>query len=278
MSPGDGGGDASCEERQSATSGSRREGPTRGQALRQDVTGGSPAQAYRDLVAGTDSWWGLLRYELLAGWGARIPGAAGLAFRKLVWPGLLGDGDRSAVWGLGVELRHPGRMAVGQRVVVENDCRLDAKGCSPGGFRLGDDVMISRGCVLSAKEGGLRIRRRATVGAYSVLYSFGGLDVGADTMIAAHCFLGGGRYEHRGRTDVPMHRQSLPGRGVEIGEDCWIGAGATVVDGVRIGAGCVVGAGAVVLEDVPERTVVGGVPARPLARRGRDTDERRPGG
>lgn len=81
-------------------------------------------------------------------------------------------------------------------------------------------------------------------------------------MIAAHCFLGGGSYEHRGRTDVPMHDQPLPGRGVEIGPDCWIGAAVTVPDGVRIGRGSVVGAGSVVLDDVPDRSVIAGVPAR----------------
>lgn len=260
-------GNGPSDGRTVSRSGRPQRSPTRGEGLRKEVTGGSPARAYRDLVAGVGSWWGLLRYELLASWGARIPGALGLAFRRLFWPRLVQEGSRSTVWGLGVELRHPGKMRVGDRVVVESDCRLDAKGCDPGAFRLADDVMISRGCVLSAKEGGLRIGRRATVGAYGVLYSFGGLDVGADTMIAAHCFLGGGRYDHRSRRDVPMHRQPLPGRGVEIGEDCWIGAGATVADGVRVGAGSVVGAGAVVLDDVPEGSIVGGVPARRIGDR-----------
>lgn len=236
-------------------------GPGRGQVLREDITAGSPARAYRDLVAGTGTWWKLVAFEIVAAWGGRIPGAAGLAFRKLLWPGLFDSADRSAVWGRGVELRHPGKMSVGARVVTDDACRLDAKGCERGEFVLGPDVMISRGCVVSAKEGGIRIGPRATLGVNTAIYSFGGVEIGRDTMIAAHCFIGGGRYDHRGPADVPMHEQPLPGRGVAIGADCWIGAGVVVGDGVKVGDGSVVGAGAVVLEDVPAGSVMGGVPA-----------------
>lgn len=49
-----------------------------------------------------------------------------------------------------------------------------------------------------------------------------------------------------------------------VGDDTLIGLGAAVLPGVRVGAGCVVGAGAVVARDVPDQTVVAGVPARLL--------------
>jgi|SRR6266850_3107262 len=51
---------------------------------------------------------------------------------------------------------------------------------------------------------------------------------------------------------------------VTVGDGAHIGIGATVRQGVRIGACAIIGAGAVVLEDVLDRTVVVGVPARPL--------------
>lgn len=43
-----------------------------------------------------------------------------------------------------------------------------------------------------------------------------------------------------------------------------IGSGAKILAGVTVGAGALVGAGAVVTRDVPDRTVVAGVPARVL--------------
>jgi acetyltransferase-like isoleucine patch superfamily enzyme len=49
---------------------------------------------------------------------------------------------------------------------------------------------------------------------------------------------------------------------IEIGDDAWLGAGSIVLPDVRIGKGAVVGAGAVVTKDVPDYTVVAGVPAR----------------
>lgn len=51
---------------------------------------------------------------------------------------------------------------------------------------------------------------------------------------------------------------------IEVGHDAWIGAGASILGGVSIGSESVVGAGAVVTEDVPSRTVVGGVPAEKI--------------
>lgn len=48
---------------------------------------------------------------------------------------------------------------------------------------------------------------------------------------------------------------------VVIGKNVWIGSNATVLPGVTIGDGSVVAAGAVVTKDVPENTVVAGVPA-----------------
>lgn len=51
---------------------------------------------------------------------------------------------------------------------------------------------------------------------------------------------------------------------VRVGAGAHIGAGATVRQCISIGEGAIVGAGAVVVKDVPPRTVVVGVPARPL--------------
>lgn len=48
---------------------------------------------------------------------------------------------------------------------------------------------------------------------------------------------------------------------IHIGKHVWIGANATVLPGVTVGDGAIVAAGAVVAKDVPENSIVGGVPA-----------------
>jgi sugar O-acyltransferase (sialic acid O-acetyltransferase NeuD family) len=49
---------------------------------------------------------------------------------------------------------------------------------------------------------------------------------------------------------------------VHVGDGTHIGASATVLPGVKIGKWCVIGAGAVVNKDIPDRSVVVGVPAK----------------
>ncbi len=51
---------------------------------------------------------------------------------------------------------------------------------------------------------------------------------------------------------------------ITIGSNVWIGANCTILPGVTVGDGAVIAAGAVVREDVPPRSIVGGVPARVL--------------
>ena len=62
----------------------------------------------------------------------------------------------------------------------------------------------------------------------------------------------------------PEDRASMIPAPIRIGKRVWIGANATVLPGVTIGDGSIVAAGAVVTKDVPENTVVAGVPAVPI--------------
>lgn len=49
---------------------------------------------------------------------------------------------------------------------------------------------------------------------------------------------------------------------INIGNDVWIGGNVTILPGVTIGNNTVIAAGAVVTKDVPDNTLVGGVPAK----------------
>ena len=60
----------------------------------------------------------------------------------------------------------------------------------------------------------------------------------------------------------PANRKSLDLAKVVIKQNAWIGAGATLLPGVTIGKNSIVAAGAVVTKDVPDNTIVGGIPAQ----------------
>jgi acetyltransferase-like isoleucine patch superfamily enzyme len=64
------------------------------------------------------------------------------------------------------------------------------------------------------------------------------------------------------RTDIPIKDQGTTEAGITIGNDVWLGAKVTILDGTVIGDGCIVAAGAVVKGEFPPRSIIAGVPAR----------------
>lgn len=60
----------------------------------------------------------------------------------------------------------------------------------------------------------------------------------------------------------PSRRGTMVPAPIRIGKNVWIGSNAAILPGVTIGDGAIVAAGAVVTRDVPENTIVGGVPAK----------------
>jgi sugar O-acyltransferase (sialic acid O-acetyltransferase NeuD family) len=101
--------------------------------------------------------------------------------------------------------------------------------------------------------------------------------VGPGAILLAGCVVGNGTHVGRGallgiRSSIDHdgvlgdHASLGPGAttggSVRIGPTTAIGLGANVIHGITIGADTVVGAGALVLQDLPERVVAYGVPAR----------------
>ncbi len=228
----------------------------------------SAADRYRDLVVGMDvGWGGLVRYELVTALAGNLPGALGLWLRGVLYRGLFRRLGQGTALGCGIVLRHPGRIALGDGVLVDDLCLLDARG-SAEGVTVDEGALISRETILSCKGGTITIGARANLGWRCVVSSVGGVEIGEAALIAAGCYVGGGRYhlEDRGRSIAAQGSYSEGP--VTIGARSWIGARAVVLDGVRVGEGAVVAAGAVVTDDVAPFAIVGGVPARLIRERG----------
>jgi acetyltransferase-like isoleucine patch superfamily enzyme len=225
---------------------------------------GSASEKYRALIVGRRGLGTLLKYELIALAAQNVPGALGLALRKVLYPALLGRCGRNVVFGQHVVLRHPHKIRVGDNVVIDDNCLVDAKGTSNTGITIGSGVFIGRNTILSCKNGDIEIGDEVNVGFNCEIFSASRVTVGAATLMAAYAYLVGGDHEaaDRGRGVLEQERTSA---GIRVGAGAWIGAGATIFDGVTLGDRAIVGAGAVVRADVPAGRTAVGVPARILA-------------
>ncbi|PYQ46765.1 MAG: hypothetical protein DMF78_25460 [Acidobacteria bacterium] len=216
---------------------------------------------YQDLVVGSRSLARLILHETVVLFTSWVPGALGLVLRRVAYPWLLGSVGRNVTFGHGVELRHPHKVHLGDDVVVDDLVVLDAKGTSNRGIQVGNGVFLGRGTILSCKDGDITLGDHVNIGFHSEIFSGSSVTVGRHGLFAAYTYLVGGGHEFA-RADVPVLEQERRSRGITLGEDVWLGAGAKVMDGVTIGDHVVVGAGAVVTDDLPAGVVALGVPAR----------------
>ena len=97
----------------------------------------------------------------------------------------------------------------------------------------------------------------------------GEIFIGDDVMIGPNCNIA--TAVHPVSPRLRRHKLQF-NKSVHIGNNVWMGAGATVLPGVTIGDNSIVGAGSVVTKDVPANVIVGGVPARVLREISADDD------
>lgn len=225
---------------------------------------------YQALALGTQSLWYLIKYELIMLFASWVPGALGLVLRKYLYPFILGSVGRNVVFGQGVTVRHGEKIIIGDNVIVDDAAVLDAKGTNNSGIVIGADTIISRGVVLSCKNGDIAIGEHCTVGISTLIHSMQGSDVqiGNDVLIGAFCyFIGSGPY---GTDDLelPFKEQGMfPQGGVTVANNVWFGSHVQVLDGTSIGTGSIVGASTVVNKSVEDYAVVAGVPMKKLKSR-----------
>ena len=236
--------------------------------VQDDLTraGVSAREKYTALIVGKPGWDALIKHEIVVMLSQSVPGALGLVLRKSLYPLLLGACGRNVVFGQNVVLRHPHKIHIGDNVVIDDNCLIDAKGESNTGIRIASGVFVGRNTILSCKNGDIDLAEGANVGFNCEIFSASHVRIGRDVLIAAYCYLIGGNHDFSDASR-PVLEQGRTSAGITVGDGAWLGAGAKVLDGIDIGAHAVVGAGAVVRESVPERATAVGVPARVVGQR-----------
>jgi acetyltransferase-like isoleucine patch superfamily enzyme len=144
---------------------------------------------YSTLVVGEKGFWKLLRFEfvnLLFSW---VPGALGLALRRIFYPSLFRKVGKGVVFGRNITLRHPRKIVIGDNTVIDDNVVLDAKGEKNEGLVLGDNVYVGRNTILSCKEGSIAVGDYTNISANCSLLSETEISLGRYCFLAGHCYL-----------------------------------------------------------------------------------------
>ena len=103
----------------------------------------------------------------------------------------------------------------------------------------------------------IKVGKNVFINACCKFQDQGGIEIGNGVLIGHNVTLATLNHDER-----PDYRQNIYPKPIKIGDNVWIGSNATILSGVTIGNGAIIGANAVVTKDVPENTVVAGIPAK----------------
>jgi acetyltransferase-like isoleucine patch superfamily enzyme len=231
---------------------------------------------YADVAVGSSGPWRLLLYELITSIAGPMPGALGLFLRQKLYPLIFGRAGRGLIVGRSVAVRNPGAIRIGDGVMIDDLVMLDGHGAGPQGLEIGDQVVISRNCLIKCKAGPIRIGAKCSIGANSCITSLSGVVLGDGVLVADNCVITAGAYPIDDLS-MPMVDQGPYSKGpIVIGDDVWIGSSVNLVGSITVGAHSVIAAGAVVTRDVPPYAIAGGIPARILKDRRQGGNAPRP--
>lgn len=137
-------------------------------------------------------------------------------------------------------------------------------------FVLGEGSIIESYCVINNAVGDLIIGDGSRMGIGGVL--LGPVTMGNNVQIGQNVVISALDHNYQNVT-LPLLEQGITISEVKIADYVYIGANSVINRGVKIGTRSFIASGSVVTKDVPDYTVVGGVPAKVLKRYDMDQKE-----
>jgi len=144
--------------------------------------------------------------------------------------------------------------------------RSQVRNCGGGRITVGKNCEIHPYSMILTYGGDIHIGANCSLNPFAIVYGHGGVRIGNGVRIAAHTIIIPANHDISAE-GAALFESGVSARGIEIGDNVWLGAGVVVLDGVQIGHNSIVGAGSVVTRSVPANTTVAGVPARLIAER-----------
>jgi acetyltransferase-like isoleucine patch superfamily enzyme len=156
-------------------------------------------------------------------------------------------------------------IVFGKSVTIAKHCFLD--GFSSEKIILGDCVKIGAYSTLTStshfsKYGkGLKIGSNSAFGQFTEFGAAGGIEIGNDVIMGSYVSFHSENHIFSD-SDKLIREQGVTSKGIKLGNNIWVGAKVTFLDGCIVGNNSVVAAGAVVNGIFPDNVVLGGVPAK----------------
>lgn len=166
-----------------------------------------------------------------------------------------------------VKILDKSKVFIGNKCKLHDGVYIDA--LSKNGVSIGDNVVLGRNTRIECTGGlehigkGVKIGNRTTFANDCFFGAAGGIEVGDDVVAGQFIRFHSENHEYS-NMNLLIKDQGVIHKGIVIGNNCWIGAGAVFLDGAKLGDGCVVAANAVVTKEFPDNSVIGGVPAKVL--------------
>lgn len=157
------------------------------------------------------------------------------------------------------------KIRFGKNLSIDRWSYIDA--LSTDGLSLGDNVSIGKFTTIECTGSlnylgkGLKIGNNVGLGTRGHYGCAGGVEIGNDTIIGNYVSFHSENHIYND-LNIPIRKQGVNHQGIKIGNNCWIGAKVTFLDGSIIGNGCVVAAGAIVRGEFADNSVLGGIPAK----------------
>jgi acetyltransferase-like isoleucine patch superfamily enzyme len=126
---------------------------------------------------------------------------------------------------------------------------------------LGRWSWVGNGTKLRAHGGEIRIGSKSVLGEEITFSTYEHISIGRECIIADRVMFID--FDHKIEdVEQAIRKQGVYSKPVRVGNNVWIGYGASILRGVTIGDGAVIGTYSVVTKDVPANAIVGGVPAK----------------
>lgn len=145
----------------------------------------------------------------------------------------------------------------GKHSVIHRSVRMDTPPYRQ--FRLGDYSVIESFSCINNAVGDVIIGDHTRIGLHNTI--IGPVTIGNQVNLAQGITVTALNHNFDD-SEKRIDEQGISTIPVTIGDDVWIGANAVILPGVKIGHHSVVAAGSVVTKDVPDHSLVAGVPAK----------------